>query len=267
MTKANSPTSPKAPEDEALPWEKLYDATIAGWEHPWNEQKNRIIEANLQIFERCWGEYPVLPKAPISLELLISTATALRPMFGASDRPPSEKDTPNEQAVREAYDLLFRCGELWRKAEERAGARVAATTATFGKYRKVRLSEAVKTITGYKSPVDANHYFRVLLEVLYGEALAWHERPELAALADEDGELAKNHFLPIPFDERGDYKSYAAFLQKFYETGIPEEHVPKLAERFMKLIKEGFLKKSTSRPLSRTNSKKRKQKATRAKHS
>jgi hypothetical protein len=253
----DAPKPPKPPRDSELPWVRLYYYITDDWETPDDDDLEDSYE--LENFDAVFAEYPVLPKAPLSLELLISTATALRPMFGVSAKTETEDgvEITNGLVVQEAYDLLLRCGELWGQAEYREQKRMELEKRQLarrerGQQKHIKFTEAVLAITGYAGPGDAKHYFKVFLEVFYGEVVA----------VDDEEMREPDACMPCRWvAEAGNYRQWAAVTCESYKArGFWEDEVTFFTERFKKLTEGGFLEKSTSRPLSRARAKKRKTK-------
>jgi hypothetical protein len=199
---------------------------------------------------------------PISLELLASTAAALRPLFGANGTTDKEVTKENKRVVAHAYDLLRECGSLLSRVKN-----VAARLATLKERQrerrkldeeslKIKLSDAVLTITGYTGN-HAPRYFRMFLEVFYGEVLAAQESPLLVA------ELSRPPF-PTYFEENGEwkqrkegnYKQWATWTYERYQVhGLRKDEVTYLTGKFTELAEKGYLGKSTQGRFSPTKAK------------
>jgi hypothetical protein len=262
MTPPGKPTAPKAPRDEKLPWEKLYEACLARIVPPKSEwdadEKWEISE-----IKRIYGEKLRTPPEGITLELLASTAVALLPVEGVNAK----------NVVGHAFDLLFECGELL-EGQARAQRQLEALKTRQkdrreldAKSLRIKLSAAAHRVTGYKNATDALHNFKMFIEVFYGEVLA-DKTLQLLEL--------RNPPLKYPsFDaegnvkvEEGNYKTWVKdTYERYLERGLREDEVAYLAKKYKELKENGFLEKSTPRPLSRTKKKKQKQKASVLKHS
>jgi hypothetical protein len=207
---------------------------------------------------------PPPPPMPISLELLASTAAALRPLFGANGTTDKEVTKKNKRVVAHAYDLLRECGSLLSRAEY-AAARHAHLKERQRERRKldeesskIKLSDAVHTITGGYTGNHAPRYFRMFLEVFYGEVLAEEESPLPVA------ELSRPPFPPTYFEENGEwkqrkegnYKQWATWTYERYQVhGLRKDEVTYLTGKFTELAKKGYLGKSTQGRCSPTKAK------------
>jgi hypothetical protein len=244
---------------ETLPWEALYAAHEEGgrygdWE--WEEETRR--------FNSFYGDYPNPIDPPITLDLLVSTAAALPPMFGVEKLVETDQGPKRATAVaaEEAYGLLSDCVRLMERAafkkEKLAKLKASYDSQTMRHQEKgrIKLYEGLRRITDRSHRQDAQARFRGFLEVFYGEVLYNQE------------EAVVEPWMPGGLDvERGDFKIWAQRVYAFYqERGFWEEEVVFYAEKFKKLEERGFLKKSTYRSLSRTKTKKGKPSVAVSKH-
>jgi hypothetical protein len=98
---------------EKLPWEALYAAYEQGGcdDGGWMEETRR--------FHSFYCDYPDPIDPPITLDRLISTATALRPIFGEKKWIETKQGPKRATAVaaEEAYELLSDCVRLMRLAD------------------------------------------------------------------------------------------------------------------------------------------------------
>jgi len=263
MTPPSKRNAPKAPKGEKLPWEKLYEECTeqrVNYEPDKWEDEERMERENL---EHHLSDAPPPPPMPISLELLASTAAALRPLFGANGTTKEEVTKKNKRVVAHAYDLLSECGSLLSRAEY-AAARHAHLKERQRERRKldeeslkIKLSDAVHTITGGYTGNHAPRYFRMFLEVFYGEVLAEEESPLPVA------ELSRPPF-PTYFDENGEwkqrkegnYKQWATWTYERYQVhGLRKDEVTYLTGKFTELAEKGYLGKSTQGRFSPTKAK------------
>jgi len=263
----NTPNTPRPDKDEKLPWGKLYNEFFeraANYEPDEWENEERMERENL---ERDLRNEPSPPPMPISLELLASTAAALRPLFGANGATKEEVTKKNKRVVAHAYDLLSECGSLLSRAEY-AAARHAHLKERQRERReldekslKIKLTDAVLTITGYKGPEHAKRYFRMFLEVFYGEVFAINEVecriniswPPFPTHFDVNGEWEEH--------KKGNYKQWATWTYERYQAGgLRKDEVVFLTEKFTELTERGFIEKSTPRKHASTKAKKRKTK-------
>jgi hypothetical protein len=245
MTPPNKRNAPKAPKDEKLPWEKLYQACLHRAAYPQENEWDEQAQLEIKILEERFGEVLRTPPEPITLELLASTAVALLPVEGLDET----------NVVRRAYELLVLCGsELairkWAQEELAAINRRQKERRELGKINlKSKLTEAAQAITGRVSAEDAKHYFRAFLEVFYGEVAFEETRGQM---------LSRPPLMSFPTEE-GKNKDWARdTYERYLERGLREDEVAYLKGKYKELTEGGFFdEKSTSRPLSRTKAKKR----------
>jgi hypothetical protein len=249
--------APKAPKDKKLPWEKLYgecaERSVFPPENEWDEDE--ALENG--FLEYLYGERLRTPPEPISLELLASTAAALCPRSGVNTQTEEEVKELNKLAAAQAYGLLFECGELLKKGEF-ARKQLAELRRQQMQRReldkkslKIKLSDAVHTITGYTGS-HAPNYFRMFLEVFYGEVAA---EEMLGTLM-----LCRPPLLSSSIEE-GNYKQWATDTCERYQVhGLREDEVVYLTGKFTELAEKGYLGKSTQKRFSPTKAKETKTK-------
>jgi hypothetical protein len=264
MTITYTPTDkiplPHQDRGEKLPWERLYLA------HEGEERtQDPEWDETLFNFKHHYRDFPNQTEPPITLELLASTAAALRPIFGAETggKPERVREGVNALAAKQAFELLSECADLLNRAkfkEERLARLKKAYEAEAIRVQSVaeiKFNPGLKTITQYVNPQDSQPRFKAFLEVFYGEVLYYDDSPVPAPWMP-----------PLLGMKTGEHKAWAA---KVYEThqkrGFFEAEVVFYTQRFKFLEERGFLEKSTPRSLSRTKAKEKKQKAIVSKHS
>ena len=249
MTLPSKRNAPKAPKDEKLPWEKLYQACLERAAYPQENEWDEQAQLEIKILEERFGEVLRTPPEPITLELLASTAIALLPVEGVDET----------NVVHRAYELLVLCGTqlaIRKLAQEELAAinRRQRERRKLGKVNpKSKLTQAVKAITGRESASDAKHYFRAFLEVFYGEVAFEEMRGQI---------LSRPPLMSFPIEE-GKNKDWARDTYERYRVhGLREDEVVFLNKKYKELTEGGFFdEKSTQPPLSRTIAKKKKQEA------